>query len=294
MKDIGCSMNLKKFEKCFHEIEKKLLGKEVGHIFNSIGFHIFIEFGKDLFIEDFSGKKKSKKKWTIWIGNASWRLSKDNNHIVGSDDVSSEIKTHLKKILKKRILSLKVNSQFFDLQINFEDGYQINTFFNWLEDDQWTVFFPDQTNISIDCSDKSDLSNLTELSNNFVTIPQTSIIPTPMNNLTVSKIEFDHETNQPTIYLENNYSIHFLSCVWRLEKDGKYITGALDDDIPGRSQAFSDLLGKKIIKIEQSSKELDTNFIFEDKLVLKTFSSSLNSNRWKIYSGSKPLFRFKS
>lgn len=277
-------MNLEKFKKYFNEISLNLINKQVSNVFNSIGSHIFIEFGKDLISRDSREKKYTRKEWVIWIGNASWRISKNGKYVVGSQDTM--IETEIQKLLSKRFLSIKVISQFFDLRFEFENGYQLDTFFNWSEESLWTIFFPDQNEIYTDFSEQKNIASSISISHHFNIVESFSPINIPLKKMVVSRIAFDND-NQPIFHFDNGFSLCLERCAWRLEKRGNYVLGSIDelDKIENVGYILSQLVSRGLVRIEISPSKMDSRIIFDDYLTIKTFTCSLYDS-WKLYSGS--------
>ena len=86
------------------------------HVFNSIGSNIFLELGEDTEIRLKNGKKRQRKQWSIWLGNASWRITKNGKYLVGSVDARENIEQHLRNMLEK-------NSAYI---VGYLDGDQQN------------------------------------------------------------------------------------------------------------------------------------------------------------------------
>ncbi len=95
-------MEDKDFLDAYALLKLKLKKLEVNRVFNSIGSNIFIEFGFDIEIESKDGRKSKRKQWSIWVSNASWQLSKNENYIVGSGDSREVIQLHIQKLLEKQ------------------------------------------------------------------------------------------------------------------------------------------------------------------------------------------------
>ena len=269
-------------------IDLGLANQKITRAFNSIGSNIFFEFGKDIEITFPNGKKDTRKEWVIWIGDASWRIVNHNKYVIGSGDriIQSKI-----QILKgKRFQFFQALSQFFDIEFNFEDGYQLSTFFNGLLEDQWTLFLPNQTEIFIDCSNKNKIHKVMDITNHLSIKNYFQPIEPSLNDIKVTNIIYD-ELDLRTIQCENDISIKLERCTWRLEKDNEYLVGYLDENKENIKNEFSRIIGKKIHRIDVANTMMDARFQFEDLYVLKTFTCCRKVTQWKITSKTDILFQ---
>ena len=135
-------MNKKEFVKSLKLLQSDLVKLSVNTAFNSIGSNVFFEFGQEIEKNVSNGKKELRKEWVIWISMASWRMTRHGKYIGGSGDDRGLIEGNIQRLLGKHFQSIHILSQFLDVEFNFEDGYQLTTFFNWREEDQWTIFLP--------------------------------------------------------------------------------------------------------------------------------------------------------
>lgn len=270
-------------------VNANLVNLDVNRAFNSIGSNVFFEFGKGKEIVFKNGRKSIKKEWVIWISDASWRISKKGKYIVGSGDSPSLIQSNIQKLLGKRFQSLQVISQFLDVEFNFEDDYQITTFFNLPEENQWTLFLPDQTNIEVNCSNYEAIENVQDIAKHFRVIENLKKLEFPQQEVVLTGITYDKH-GQPTFHFENETAINLENCTWRLEKDKNYLVGYLDDDQNKIDNEMCDLIGKKLKQIDVFNSLMDARLQFEDQYVLKTFTCYRAINQWKICSKNTPLF----
>ncbi len=118
--------------------------------YNSIGSNIFFEFGEEKEYVFPNGKKSVQKEWCIWLSWTSWRITRHSRYITGSDESPEiSIQSFLDKLMGKQLQSLLFISQFLDIEINFQDGYKIDTFFNYSFENQWLIFLPNDFEIVI-------------------------------------------------------------------------------------------------------------------------------------------------
>ncbi len=257
--------------------------------FNSIGSNVFFEFGKEKKVEVIKGKKIVEKEWSIWLSNASWRISKGNKYIVGSGDSSQAIQSNIQNLLGKQFQSFSFLSQFLDAEFDFEGGYQITTFFNWMEENQWTIFLSDNTNIGVDCSSIEVIQNIRDMSAHFQIEENYKILHALLKKTVIVDITFN-KWNLPIFHFENDTSIHLEACAWRLEENGNYLTGCLDDESKKNKKKLGCLVGKKLEQIGIANSMMDARFQFGDGFTLKTFSCCHTEEQWRICAGSKVIF----
>jgi hypothetical protein len=270
---------------CGYElIKNRLVDLEVNRVFNSIGSNVFFEFGKDKEILLKNGKKKIQKEWSIWIGNASWRITKSGKYIVGSGDPSQIIQLYIQKLMNERFRSLRFFSQFLDAKFEFYDGYELTTFFNGFEENQWAVFLSNQTNICVDCSSFEEIKNIQNIAKHFPISENYKKIDF-LQGLKVISITYD-KRGQPRLYFENGFSVFLENCTWRLEKKNNYLIGNLDEQ-----NKISELIGKRLVQVGIMETIMDAKFQFEDQYVLKTFTCCRLLNQWQIFSNQTAVFQ---
>lgn len=286
-------MDEKHFLNACELINSNLVGFDVNRAFNSVGSHVFFEFGKERMIVSENGRESIKKEWIIWIGRASWRITKNGKYEVGSDDSRETINLIIQKFLGKRFQSLCFLSSFLDIQLAFNDGYQITTFFSCSVEDQWTIFLPDQT-IGIDCASPKEIKDVQKLAEDFSIIENYKKLDIPLLDSVIVNITYD-ELQELTFHFENEFSINFIRCDWRLEKNNDYLIGYGDcylDDEHNKIKKLYELIGKKIRQIDVMSFMVDARFQFEDQYVLKTFGCS-EMSQWSLSKSGQPIFEAK-
>jgi hypothetical protein len=281
-------MTIEHFLNAYEQINKNLVGLDVNYAFNSIGSNVFFDFGKVLEEELLkNGKKYIRKEWSIWIGDASWRISKKGIYIVGSFDPPEAMESHIQSLIGKRFQSLQFLSPFLDAAFNFEEGYQLTTFFNWAEENQWRLCLPDETRIQVDCSSQEAIKNVQEIATRFTIHETYKKLDFPQEEIAVIGITYDRY--EPIFHFENQFLIVLENCTWRLEKNGDYLVGCIDLD-KGSSKLL-ELIGRKLKQVEIANSMMDARFEFEDHYVLKTFTCCHATNQWKILSPSGPIFQ---
>ncbi|MEI8301491.1 MAG: hypothetical protein WCG10_07800, partial [Chlamydiota bacterium] len=181
-------MDSNQFLKACEFVKTNLIHLDINRAYNSIGSNIFLKFGegKEYFLRN--GIKSVEYPWCIWVSDASWRLSQYGNYIVGSDDLPDDMESSLQKLLCQRFQSFQFLSQFLDVEFNFTDGYQLTTFFNWAEEDQWVILLPDKSSINIDCSSVEALKQVQEIAKHLPIIEPYKKMEFPEDDLLVTDI----------------------------------------------------------------------------------------------------------
>lgn len=282
-------MENKEFLHACKLINANLIHLKMDRAFNSIGSNVFFQFGKEKKIELIKGKQVIEKEWSLWISLASWRINKSNKYIVGSGDSPHTIQSNIQSILGKRFQSFRFLSQFLDVEFNFEDGYQITTFFNWMEEDQWSLLLPDDSNIGVDCSNAEAIKNVQNISKHFKVEEKYEGIDLQLKKTALTNITFN-KWNLPIFHFKNDSSIHLEICAWRLEKNGNYVVGCLDEELNKIKRELMHLVGKNLKQIDVANPMMDARFQFEGGFILKTFSCCQKEEQWKIYEGKKLMF----
>jgi hypothetical protein len=281
-------MNKQYFLKALNLVRSKLVKLKVNRAFNSIGSNIFFEFGKNKITVLPNGKHVAQKEWSIWVSDASWRINQNGKYVIGSNDRSQLIQENIQKLLGKRFQSFNVLSHFLDIEFNFEDGYQLTTFFNWKEDNQWTIFLPDQTDIRIDCASRGAIKNIQSLAKLVLIKNAFCEINLLLQDMIIKDIICD-KCDLLVLQCKNDITIYLENYVWRLEKNNNYYIGYLDDNM-NKPRKLSEIIGNKIKKIEIANVMMDARFQIGDHYVLNTFTCSNTSNQWKICSKNTVLF----
>jgi len=282
-------MESEKFLKSYELINKSLANQIMDRTFNSIGSNIFFEFGEKKEIINKEGRKHIRKEWSIWIGDVSWRITKNDEYITGSGDSREIMQPGIEDLLGLRFQSLLFLSRFLDAEFIFENGYRIETFFNWMEENQWTVFLADGSNIGVDCSSEKEILNVQNIARQFQIQEDYKELSTPVQGKVVQGISYDQCT-MPILNFEDDFSIYLESCAWRLEKDDHYIIGCLDDNLEKTESALRQLIGNKLQRLDIANSMMDARLQFEGAFVLKTFSCCHIKDQWKINKGKDCIF----
>ena len=294
-----CLMEYIEFLRTYELMKKKMINLEVTRVFNSIGSNITLQLGDDIVIFT-NGKERNRKEWSLRIGNAAWRLSKDGNYVVGSEDDRELIQSSIEKLVGKSIRSFQFISHFMDLEISFEDNYQLTTFFNVFADDQWALLSPDNNSIGIDCSNYNKIRTIVNIAKQFPIFENYQNLQFPIDEMELTKIIYN-QNEHPILKFGNKYLIDLRFCTWRLQRDDIYLLGYVDlilsnlnfNRYIGKKRKFyyliNELIGKSLKKIEVNS-FMDGSFYIEDQFILKTFSRLRSIHQWRIYNEENQFY----
>lgn len=282
-------MEDEKFLKSYELINTSLVNVKMDRTYNSIGSNVFFQFGKEKEVIFKNGRKRIKKEWNVWIGDASWRISKNSEYIVGSGDSPKTIQSGIEKLFGQRFQSLYYISQFLDAEFIFENGFQITTFFNWMEENQWTAFLPNDSEIFVDCSSQEKIANVQNIASQFQLQENYKELSTPVQGKVVHEIDYDQNT-MPILCFYDEFSFHLKTCAWRLEKDNHYVIGCLDDDLEKKENGLRQLIGKKLKRLDIANSMMDARLEFEGGFTLKTFSCCHVKDQWKIFKGEDLIY----
>ena len=287
------------FLNCLEIVDRELGKLEVDRAYNSIGSNIFFKFGRQ--IEEYlpNGRKILTSEWTIWLSWTSWRITHHNKYIIGSDENPEiSIQSFLDKFLGKKFQSLLFTSQFLDVELEFEGGYKINTFFNYATENQWLIFLPNDSEIVIDCSTKESIKSLQSLSKQINIHDRFTKVNLSILEEKVDEISYD-EGRISKLTLSNDFLIDLGTAAWRLVKNDEYYLGRLDYYFGCKEEremelrnVISGLIGKILKYVSVDSTGIDVRLEFEDGYIFEIFAHS-KVESWKIYSKNEIILHAK-
>jgi hypothetical protein len=248
-------MENEEFLNKYEEWNRQRKGFKVNRAFNSIGSNIFIECGKG----------------SIWVSNASWRISKNGQTLVGSGDLRSDIEFNIQQLVGKKYEKLEFSSQFLDAEFYFSDKIKLKTFFDHRNENQWTLIFPDESDIGVDTHNEEAINRVNSRAKHFTLIETFKKQDINNEGLIVEKIIYD-KNGQPTFCFENGEIFYFQPATWRVEKDQKYLVGYLDGDKEYLHSILSQFIGKKMISRGVSFDSMDERCDFKEGFVIKKFT----------------------
>jgi hypothetical protein len=188
----------KDFLQAYNLLNTGLVNQVMDRTYNSVGSNVFFEFGRQKEVVFQNGKKHLQKEWCIWLSWTSWRILQYNRYVIGSaESPEISIQPYIERLLGKRLLSFRFLSPFLDIEVVFEDGYQITTFFNYIEENQWLVFLPNATELVVDCSSQEAIESIQHLSEQVKIESQYKELNLPLLDVKVKEVLFnDNEVSQ--------------------------------------------------------------------------------------------------
>lgn len=272
------------FVQNYRFLEKNLYKDLISKAFISVGSNLLIDFGDEIDEVLPNGRIYKKSPWCMHLGSGgAWRLIRNNQLLTGSCDSYEEMSNQVKNLVGKKFLSINMTSQFMDLQIAFEGGFQINTFLDAVSEEQWVLLCSNRNTISVECETRTQLKKIQKLSASFdIKNSYQDIFPS-INQKKL--IEFTLAGTSLCLILDEGLSLNLGACMWRLEKNNEYCTGSTDhiwNADEDRKQYFEEIKGKKLIKSSITHPFQDARFEFENGHVLKTFSCIKDPTPWSI------------
>lgn len=277
--------DVKNFIENFHFFNEKILNESIKRAYISVGSHLFIKFGEELDDTFPNGKPCKKSPWTIWLGGSvGWRLNKKNEYITDSSDPYDEMNAKVQQLLEKKLLTIRILSQFMDIQFDFEDGYQLTCFLKTLLREQWLLFCSNDNTAGLESETKPQVQQVVALSEHFDIINPFQLINLPIDKKTV--LGFSLEEASLYLDFEDDLSLYLERCAWRIEKNGIYCIGSLDQFNHSINEDAStylkDIKGKKLVKSSVIQSFQDAKFEFENGYIIKTFSCYKDPIPWRI------------
>ena len=231
-------------------------------VFRSIGYNIFMDFGPI----DASTEATER---CLWIGNATWRLTKNDVFIIGSSNNTERIDANILQLMGTKLLSVEVLNQFMDIKVTFDNGLQLTTFFCWPVENQWVIFRPESV-LSIDFSSQEQRLSIPQSLKGVIFSSENWKKPSRFSNLVIRKI-INLDNGILKIHFENNKRLILNRSCWRLEKNHFYVASTTIDDESDLEKELNPLLGKKVLSSFVSEDSFDVKLSIEDNYVLKTF-----------------------
>ncbi len=298
-------MDHRHFLQSFEWINRDLKLLKVNRAYKSLGWNVFFEFGKNIEIPTANGKSRSRKEWKIWIGNASWRITKGEEYYAGSQTPASLQKsgdffvdspTHENTIqqaiqifLEKQFHSLNVISPFLDAEFVFENDLKITTFFNSFDDRQWLAYLPDRTEIFVDCSTKESVADVVNFSKQLAI--KDKYTKTRLLQIDPDLEDIHCNEDDLSFGFANHYQLDTRKSAWRITKNNEYLIGRLDHYFKkeGYNDIISQLHQKKLTGVATDQSGMDARFQFGEGYVLEVFRTALH-NQWTFSQNGKMLF----
>jgi hypothetical protein len=279
-------MNRESLTNMLELMKERLYGKGVAEIYNSIGFNLFLRIGKKI---EIPFALEEREEWVIWISNSAWRITQDDQYIVASGDDRNNIKTGINCLLNQRIQEVSFTSNFLDLQIDFECGYRLSTFFNWVTENQWTIFMPTGEDLTAELSNFEGIQAVQIVAKEFTTIQEYISLDQNLEEFIIEDV-YLNERHQLQIVLKNNCTIDVFSATWRMESNGEFLLGYVLEDKSNFESIFQQFIGKQIaqISVRVPGSLMDAVFQVGTDLILRTFAFTRSVVQWELY---KTMFR---
>ena len=275
---------IKKFIDTFQLFNKRVPNEPVRRSYNSVCSHWFIKFGDEIDDKLPNGRPYKKSPWTIWLGaNVDWRLSQNGKFIVGSCQPYEQMNTEIKRLIGKKYLSCSIISQMMDIQLEFEEGYQITSFLNVLIRKQWTLFCQNGDTAGLEAETLEQVKQIQKLSSHFDIQNLFKEISLPINQKYLT--HFSIEETDLHLHFESDLTLCLNRCIWRIEKNKEYCIGSGEfslDEHPDIHQYLDGIKGKKLVKSFINQPFKDAQFEFENGLIIKTFSCFKDPKQWSI------------
>jgi hypothetical protein len=280
-------MNRDSLVNMLESMQSSLFGKSIGRINHAVGSNLFIEIGEDV---DLLVGKGKRKEWVIWISDSAWRITHNQLYVVGSGDHAHDIKIGIEKLQNKTVQNLFFSSDFLDLQIEFEDGYRLNTFFHSLSENQWTIFTPSSEELTADLSSFERIRTIQNIAKEFAKVQEYPLLEINLEKGIIETV-FINELNELMIYFEKRRVIIITHAMWRLESKGEFLLGFAREETPYIEKIFQGLVDQQITKINSSDSSMDATFLIGTDVILRTFAFTRSINQWKL---DRILFRANS
>ena len=189
-------------------------------------------------------------------------------------------------------------SQFLDIELDFEGGYRINTFFNYAVENQWLIFLPNDSEIVIDCSTKKSIKSLQFLSKQINIHYRFTKVNLSILGEKVDGISYD-EGKVSKLILSNDFLVDLGTAAWRLAKNDEYYLGRLDYYFGCKEEQetelrnmVSGLIGKSLKDMSVDASGMDVRLELEDGYIFEIFTHS-KIEPWKIYSKNEIVLHAK-
>jgi len=142
------------YQKDITAIQTKLhgiIGKKAWGVEHGVGTFVTVEFGQSLPPKDPNGK--SYGEWHLWVYGGAWRLEKEGQVVVASEDDQIKIEAEIQCIEGRILQSFEVLTPALDALLTFEHDIILRIFSIYSEEtedrgmDNWMLYTPDAGNV---------------------------------------------------------------------------------------------------------------------------------------------------
>lgn len=273
----------------FQFINENLPEETVTKTYISTASHLFINFGEEFEAKYSNGKPYKKSPWSIWLGaNVDWRLNKNDKFIVGSCQSYDEMMKHIQKLVGEKYLSYSITSHLMDIQFEFENGFQLTSFFDALINEQWTIFCPNENIIGLEAETIEETNQIIKLSKNFKIKNDYKKKDLPIHY----KVLLDWSLDETDLFLnfEDGFTLSLDYCSWRIEKNQEYYMSIGDYRLSKNKNInvyLDRFKGKRLVRSDITERFHDAKFKFEGGDTISTFSNFNVTHPWRISSNSQ-------
>lgn len=266
-----------------------LKGREISKVRCSIGSNVFFGWGEDIPLKQSDGHIHYDSEWMVWLSFPDWRITHLGKYVLGVGDPHEVIKERLPLMIGKRLKSLEVISPLLDIELAFGDDYKITTFIHSFEEDQWTLFFPDNTWLDIPFETEQQRQRVKKISKHFKFSNPFQKLDTTIDVITIRKTFYDDERGF-SLYFKNHLSLIINMFAWRIVKGSELYLDRLES-LEVLVQKLKVLEGQDLKWVETANDLADTRFIIGDDYILQTFACSKEEgHEWGIYRHDEPIF----
>lgn len=142
------------FQNDIAEIHTKLqgvIGQKAWGVKRGVGSFITIDFGQPMPPKSPNGKAHGE--WHLWVYGGEWRLEKENQVVVASEDDQAKIEAEIPSIEGCALQAFEVMTPALDAVLTFEQEIVLRIFSIYSEEtddrgmDSWMLYTPDAGNV---------------------------------------------------------------------------------------------------------------------------------------------------
>ena len=269
------------------EFQKTFFGIPIINSINSIGSIILFDVPVSININEDPNY--------VIIGNAAWRITKNDKFIVGSGDDREKIKCSLEDFIGLKITDFLYLDKYLNVQICLENGYAIETFFHWRSESQWELCMTSKNyGIDLNLLTTEEIDETCNSSPGFFVEQKFKEINIGADELIIEDI-FISDYSRLNIHFEDRMCCQLEEVAWRIDskKDNVLLCQCFEE--PLREEAvFNSMIGQKLHRIEVSENLMDARFFIGDDIVLHAFAGSAEKSLWVILKGDALIYEARN